>query len=73
MFLLHRTAFAAGERKEFPVTFFVDPSIVEDTDGTGVSTITLSYTFFNKGRAALDEYLRTHRVNARTVSGAVKQ
>lgn len=62
-----------GERKEFPVTFFVDPSIVEDTDGTGVSTITLSYTFFNKGRAALDEYLRTHRVNARTVSGAVKQ
>lgn len=62
-----------GERKEFPVTFFVDPSITEDADGTGVSTITLSYTFFNKGRAALDEYLRTHSMSARTVSGTVKR
>lgn len=60
-----------GERKEFPVTFFVDPSIMEDADGTGISTITLSYTFFNKGRAALDEYLRAHRMSARSASGAV--
>lgn len=51
-----------GESKEFPVSFFVDPSIAEDDDGKTVTAITLSYTFFNKGRPALEEYLRTHQV-----------
>jgi cytochrome c oxidase assembly protein subunit 11 len=37
-----------GEEKEFPVTFFVDPAIEEDPDLKGVTTITLSYTFFDK-------------------------
>ena len=62
-----------GERKEFPVSFFVDPSIAEDEDGKEVTAITLSYTFFNKGRAALEEYLRTHQasVGATSAVGAV--
>ncbi|MGH6894981.1 MAG: cytochrome c oxidase assembly protein [Geminicoccaceae bacterium] len=51
-----------GESKEFPVTFFVDPAIVDDASAAEVSAITLSYTFFNKGEAARDEYLRTHQV-----------
>ena len=34
-----------GERVQMPVTFFVDPEIVEDRDGKYVHTITLSYTF----------------------------
>lgn len=37
---------AAGERLEMPVVFFVDPAIAADKDGAGVSTITLSYTFY---------------------------
>ena len=34
-----------GETAEMPVTFYVDPEIVNDTDGVHVSYITLSYTF----------------------------
>lgn len=58
----------SGESKEFPVSFFVDPSIAEDEDGRGVTAITLSYTFFNKGRPALEEYLRTHQAAVGTTS-----
>jgi cytochrome c oxidase assembly protein subunit 11 len=35
-----------GERVQMPVTFFVDPEIVEDVDGQYVHTITLSYTLY---------------------------
>jgi cytochrome c oxidase assembly protein subunit 11 len=59
-----------GESKEFPVSFFVDPSIVEDEDGKDVTAITLSYTFFNKGRPARDEYLRTLQASVRAISAA---
>ena len=51
-----------GESKEFPVNFFVDPAIADDPNAAEVSAITLSYTFFNKGDAARDEYRRTHQV-----------
>lgn len=49
-----------GELKKFPVTFFIDPAIADDVDARDVRTITLSYTFFNKGSAALETYLETH-------------
>ena len=35
-----------GERVDMPVTFFVDPEIVEDRDAKFVKEITLSYTFY---------------------------
>lgn len=35
-----------GERVQMPVTFFVDPEIVDDREGQHVHTITLSYTFY---------------------------
>ncbi|MBE2277388.1 MAG: cytochrome c oxidase assembly protein [Rhodobacteraceae bacterium] len=34
-----------GERVEMPVTFYVDPAIMDDIDGQNVEAITLSYTF----------------------------
>jgi len=46
-----------GERVLMPVTFFVDPEIVEDDDAKYLGHITLSYTFYEielpEGTAAL--------------------
>ncbi|MBI2735965.1 MAG: cytochrome c oxidase assembly protein [Rhodospirillales bacterium] len=52
-----------GEEKEFTVSFFVDPKFAEDPNTRDVSTITLSYTFFDKGAQARDRYMREHKVS----------
>ena len=36
----------AGEKRDMPVVFYVDPAMAKDTDGADVNTITLSYTFY---------------------------
>jgi cytochrome c oxidase assembly protein subunit 11 len=47
-----------GERVMMPVSFYVDPEIVEDREGKYLSSITLSYTFYEidvpEQHAALD-------------------
>ena len=37
---------APGESVEMPLSFFVDPSILEDRDASLIKEITLSYTFY---------------------------
>jgi cytochrome c oxidase assembly protein subunit 11 len=37
---------APGEKREMPVVFYVDPSILNDNDNATLNTITLSYTFY---------------------------
>ena len=37
---------APGEKREMPVVFYVDPSIVNDSENDGLNSITLSYTFY---------------------------
>ena len=38
----------AGETRDMPVVFYVDPSMAKDSDGNAINTITLSYTFYQQ-------------------------
>ena len=51
-FCFERQVLAPGERAEMPVSFFIDPAILDDPNLNDVNTITLSYTIFE---ADLDE------------------
>ncbi|MGA7455781.1 MAG: cytochrome c oxidase assembly protein [Methyloceanibacter sp.] len=51
-FCFKQQTLAAGASVEMPVTFFVDPKIVDDEDTKNISEITLSYTFYRTGEDA---------------------
>lgn len=60
-FCFEQQVLQPGERVQMPVTFFVDPEIVEDRDAKYTKTITLGYTFYeidlpeDETQAALDK------------------
>lgn len=45
-FCFTQQTLAANTSVEMPVTFFIDPKIVEDVDTKNITEITLSYTFY---------------------------
>ncbi|MEL6167217.1 MAG: cytochrome c oxidase assembly protein [Pseudomonadota bacterium] len=45
-FCFEMQVLAPGERVQMPVTFYVDPEIVDDADAKWARNITLSYTFY---------------------------
>jgi len=49
-FCFKEQTLAAGASIEMPVTFFVDPKIIEDEDTKNIGEITLSYTFYRTGK-----------------------
>lgn len=48
-FCFQHQALLPGQTHQFPVSFFVDPAILEDPFLKDTETITLSYTFFRAG------------------------
>ena len=62
-FCFTEQALMPGETRPLPVTFFIDPGIAGDSDMRDIHAITLSYTFFSKGQASLERYLRTHAIS----------
>ena len=52
-----------GETVQMPVTFYVDPSMVEDRDAKHVQTITLGYTFYETDLPEQQAQLATGKVN----------
>ena len=60
-----------GEVAEMPVTFFVDPDIVNNKDLKKLTTITLSYTFYESNKGDSDAKQKTD-VSSNQVTGAEK-
>lgn len=53
-FCFDEQTLAPGKTQHMPVTFFIDPEILQDRDMNDVKTITLSYTFYRKSSRELE-------------------
>lgn len=59
-FCFARQELAPGKTAHFPVMFYVDPSILEDSQMDDVTDITLSYTFYASDSNALDRAIENY-------------
>lgn len=57
---------APGERVEMPVTFFIDPSIMDNVNLDDVKSITLSYVFFKRSETKTPEPLVQSEADPKT-------
>ena len=46
-FCFEKQPLKPGEKKEFILSFFLDPKVVDDSKTKDISDVTLSYTFFS--------------------------
>jgi cytochrome c oxidase assembly protein subunit 11 len=60
-FCFKEQTLAGREAVDMPVSFFIDPSIMQDHDADGVTEITLSYTFYpvENGKAGAKAEVKT--------------
>ena len=47
-FCFEKQTLKAGERREFILTFFLDPKVVDDNKTKNIADVTLSFTFFHQ-------------------------
>ena len=47
MFCFEKQTLEAREKKEFILTFFLDPKVVDDNKTKNIADVTLSFTFFS--------------------------
>jgi cytochrome c oxidase assembly protein subunit 11 len=53
-FCFTKQTLKSGQAEELPVSFFVDPALLDDADAKNIKEITLSYTFYPATDPALE-------------------